>query len=285
MRISINTALMFLLAGLVLGATAQAARADDWTKTYSINGHANLTVTTGDGEVDVSGGDQKQIVAKVTTWGWKIGPNDVNIEESQQGDNVTINVKTPRWNMGWGQRGLKVELVVPRDLDGSFHTSDGNISVRTVSGNLRLESGDGNITTDSMKGNIDIRTGDGNITGQGFDGSVSAQTGDGNMTVRGRFDVVSVHSGDGNVVVEAEKGSKITSRWKIDSGDGRIEVRVPPDLQANLNVRTGDGEISLGVPVQVMGEISRTSVQGKLNGGGGDLEVRSGDGSIRVTSL
>jgi len=34
-----------------------------------------------------------------------------------------------------------------------------------------------------------------------------------------------------------------------------------------------------------MGEISRTSVQGKLNGGGGDLEVRSGDGSIRVTSL
>lgn len=285
MRMAINKGLMVTLMAVVAGGAASVASADEWTKTYTVTGHANLNVSTGDGEVNMSGTDGKQIVAKVTTWGWKIGPNDVDIEESQNGDTVTINVKTPHWSMGWGHKGLKVDLAVPRDLDAEIHTGDGNISVREAGGNLRFETGDGNVTTDSLRGNVEIKTGDGNITGQGFDGSIEAQTGDGNMTVRGRFDVVHVKSGDGNVEVEAASGSKIATRWEILSGDGRIALRLPDSLQADLDARTGDGEITLGIPVQVVGSISRSSVHGKLNGGGGEISVRSGDGSIHVEKL
>jgi len=285
MRTAMGRALMVTLLAVVAGGASGAARADDWSKTYAISGHANLTVSTGDGEVNVTGGDQKQIVAKISTWGWKIGPNDVVIEESQTGDNVTINVKTPHWSMGWGSKGLKVDLVVPRDLDANIRTGDGSIAVRNAGGNLRLDTGDGNVTTDSLHGNIEIRTGDGNITGQGFDGSLEAESGDGNMTVRGRFDTVKVNSGDGNVEVEAANGSKVATRWAISSGDGRVELRLPANLQADLDAQTGDGEITLGIPVQVVGTISKSSVHGKLNGGGGEIAVRSGDGSVHVESL
>lgn len=285
MRTAISKGLMVTLLAVVTGAGAGVASADEWSKTYTVTGHANLNVSTGDGEVNMSGTDGKQIVAKVTTWGWKIGPNDVVIEESQNGDTVTINVKTPHWNMGWGHKGLKVDLAVPRDLDAQIHTGDGNISVRDAGGNLQFETGDGNVTTDTLKGNVEIKTGDGNITGQGFDGSLEAQTGDGNMTVRGRFDTVHVKSGDGNVEVEAADGSKIASRWEILSGDGRIALRLPENLQADLDARTGDGEITLGMPVQVVGSISRSSVHGKLNGGGGEINLRSGGGSIHIEKL
>jgi hypothetical protein len=285
MRTAISRGLMVTLMAVTVGGAAGVASADEWTKTYTVSGHANLNVSTGDGEVNMSGTDGKQIVAKVTTWGWKIGPNDVDIEESQNGDTVTINVKTPHWSMGWGHKGLKVDLAVPRDLDAEIHTGDGNISVRDAGGNLRFETGDGNVTAATLRGNIDIKTGDGNITGQGFDGSIDAQTGDGNMTVQGRFDTVHVKSGDGNVEVEAANGSKIATRWEVLSGDGRISLRLPESLQADLDARTGDGEITLGIPVQVVGSISRSSVHGKLNGGGGEISVRSGDGSIHVEKL
>jgi len=276
---------MVLLLAVVAGGVSGVARADDWSKTYAISGHANLTLTTDDGEVNVSGADQKQIVAKVTTWGWKIGPNDVNIEESQVGDNVTITVKTPHWIFGWGHKGIRIDLVVPRDLDANIRTADGNVSVEGAGGNLRVETADGNVTTQSLRGNIQVHTGDGNITGQGFDGSLEAQSGDGNMTVQGRFDTVHVKSGDGNVEVDAANGSKVAARWEILSGDGRVEIRLPANLQADLNATTGDGEITLGIPVQVVGTISRSSVHGKLNGGGEEIAVRSGDGSIHVESL
>lgn len=285
MRTAISKGLMVTLLAVTAGGAAGVASADEWSKTYTVSGHANLNVSTGDGEVNMSGTDGKQIVAKVTTWGWKIGPNDVDIEESQNGDTVTINVKTPHWTMGWGHKGLKVDLAVPRDLDAEIHTGDGNISVRDAGGNLRLETGDGNVTTGALRGNIEIKTGDGNITGQGFDGSLDAQTGDGNMTIQGRFDTVHVKSGDGNVEVAAGDGSKIATRWEILSGDGRIALRLPESLQADLDARTGDGEITLGIPVQVVGSISRSSVHGKLNGGGGEISVRSGDGSIHVEKL
>jgi len=285
MEIPIRRRAIVAVLSLSIAGMAGVAKADDWSKTYPVSGHANLTLSTTDGEVNVAGGDQKQIVAKVTTWGWKIGPDDVNIEESQNGDNITISVKTPRWSMGWGHKGLKVDLVVPKDLDADIHSGDGNLAVRNAGGNLRLTTGDGNVTTELLHGNIQIQTGDGNITGQTFDGSLEASTGDGNMTVQGRFDAVHVKSGDGNVEVDAANGSKISTRWEILSGDGRIEVRLPENLQADLDARTGDGEITLGIPVQVVGSISRSSVHGKLNGGGGEISLRSGDGSIHIEKL
>ena len=51
---------------------AVPARADEWSKTYQVSGRADLHVTTGDGDVTITGTDQKQIDARVTTEGWKV---------------------------------------------------------------------------------------------------------------------------------------------------------------------------------------------------------------------
>ncbi len=277
----------FALAGFVaLALAASPLRADDWNKSYPLTGRANLTVSTGDGDVIVTGSDKSTIDAHISTVGYKLGPNDVQIVESQNGNQVTIEVKFPHMNWNWGgHRSLKVDLKVPRGLDMNISTSDGNVTAQNVNGNLQFSSGDGNVEATAVHGTVHMHTGDGNMTGTGFDGSLEASTGDGNIKIDGRFDSLDLKSGDGNIDAQANSGSKVASDWSLHSGDGHITLRLPGDLNANLDAHTGDGSISLDVPISVSGNLSHSSVRGKLNAGGGTLALSTGDGSIHIEKL
>jgi hypothetical protein len=61
-------------------------------------------------------------------------------------------------------------------------------------------------------------------------------------------------------------------------------MRLPADLNANVDAHTGDGSITCDIPIMVSGTLSHT-VRGKLNAGGGTLSITSGDGSIHLEKL
>ena len=277
-----------IMTGIASAVSAAPARADQWSKTYQVNGRAELHVMTGDGDVVVTGADQQRVDARVTTTGWKIGPNDVQIIESQSGNSVSIEVKVPHWGFsmfGGNHKSLRVEVSVPRELDLDVRTSDGNVTAQGVSGKIQFDTGDGNVTAGNIKGDIRIHTGDGHIEGHNFDGSLDANTGDGNLRIDGRFDALALKTGDGNIEAQVGSGSKVASGWNLHSGDGHITLRVPGDLSATLDAHTGDGSITLDIPIQVSGSLSHSSVRGKMNAGGATLAVSSGDGSIHIEKL
>jgi hypothetical protein len=62
-------------------------------------------------------------------------------------------------------------------------------------------------------------------------------------------------------------------------------VRVPKTLAADLEAHTGDGHIRFDLPVTTNGAKDEHTSQAKLNGGGPALVVRTGDGSITVSSI
>jgi DUF4097 and DUF4098 domain-containing protein YvlB len=267
-------------------AVAAPVRADDWSKTYPISSRADLHVITDDGDVNIIAADQKQIDAKVTTEGYKLGPNDVRIEESQTGDHVSLTVRAPHMNWSfWGNhhRSIHVELRVPRELDLDVKTGDGSVTSSPLSGRIHLDTGDGDITANGLKGDLYMHSGDGHIEASNLDGSLRADSGDGHIKVRGRFDSLDVNTGDGSIEAEAGSGSKIASSWSLKTGDGSIALRVSSDLHADVDAHTGDGSISLDLPVT--GSLSHSSVRGKLNGGGGELRLTSGDGSIHLEKI
>src|SRR5579862_9600395 len=126
-----------LMSAISWGAAAQPARADEWTKTYKVSGHANLHVDTDDGDVNILSGDPGQIDARVTADGFKIGPGDVRVDEHQEGDNVTISVKMPHFNFsffGGHHRSVRIDIRVPKDLNLDVHTGDGNVNSQPISG-------------------------------------------------------------------------------------------------------------------------------------------------------
>jgi DUF4097 and DUF4098 domain-containing protein YvlB len=149
----------------------------------------------------------------------------------------------------------------------NIHTDDGNVRVENVTGNLQFETGDG-----------DVRLRD-------VEGSLHADTHDGNVEVNGRFNLLSLHTGDGNIDAEVGAATAPQSGWLMRSGDGNIRLKLPDNLGADLDAHTGDGEVNVGFPVTASGVGKENSFRGKINGGGVSIELRTGDGDIKVEKM
>lgn len=258
---------ILLLSCLLLASSFAAA--DDWNKSFKVAGNPELRVDAQDGSVELSSWEQKEIQVRVETTGWSIGADQVQVIDRQHDNRVEIELRIPhsRWGFNVGNRSVRMYVKVPREARLDIHTGDGAIRGSDLRGELRFHTGDGSIDLDNVEG------------------EVSADTGDGSVRVSGRFEAVAVRTGDGSIRVQAERGSKLKSGWSFSTGDGSVDLRLPEDLEADLDARTGDGGIDVEFPITVSGSIRRDSMRGKINGGGPPLEIRTGDGSIRLSRL
>ena len=255
---------LFVSTTLLLQADA---RADQWNKHWSVGQNPELRIDAHDAAVRVEASDSDGIDATLTTRGYSIGASGVRVVEHQTGNSVEIDVKVPSMHFSFGNHSVELEVRVPRELTANIHTGDGSIRLHGLHGPLRAD------------------TGDGSIQGEDLDGTLEATTGDGSVHIAGRFDNLQLHTKDGSVELHAMQGSRLKSDWRVQTGDGSVQVSIPHDLSADLELRTGDGHIHLGLPVSVTGTQTENEVRGKLNGGGPLLMVRTGDGSISVNAL
>jgi Putative adhesin len=294
---------MTLSALLAIAALAPAVHGEEWTKSYTISGRAQVRVDTNDGAVRVLTSGSNEVAFRVLYEGFELNKN-LHIDTRQDGNAVQINARvvSNHWGFSWGHgRRVEIEVHMPQaaDLqvdtgDGSvetqpvngrvkIHTGDGSVRSQAVNGSVDIDTGDGSVTLDGAKGEIRLRTGDGHIEARNLDGSVDATSGDGHIKIDGRLDALNVKTGDGSIDARLQPGSKIVSSWSVRTGDGSVDITVPADLQANIDASTNDGHISLGIPVTVEGTFSNSQIHGKMNGGGQSLVVHTGDGSIRLS--
>ena len=278
-----GTLLAAFIAATALGAFP--ARADQFNKVYTFTGRPELRVETNGAAIELSSSDANQISARVVSTGYST--DDVRVHESQSGSRVEIEVRLPSSSWSWssGNRSARIELIVPRNCNLDLHSSDGHVHASGVTGDIRLESSDGHIEASDLKGTIRLHSSDGHIDAYGLDGSVDASTSDGRLRVRGRFDSLTVRSGDGSITAEVLPGSKMNSNWSISTSDGSISVRLPDSFAAEIDAHTGDGNISCQLPMLVSGTLGRRDIHGKIGGGGPTLQIRTGDGSIRLERL
>jgi len=242
MRLPVQVAIIAALA-------AGSAFADEWTKTFAVAGQPQLRIETDDGNVTVHTWDEKKISVRVSTAGWKIGPGEVEVGQSQNGNRVEITVRFRRRFSFFsiGMHSIEVNVEAPRQMQS------------------------------------DIRTGDGNIDVTGLQGETRLRTGDGHMRIRGRLDSLNLRTGDGGIDAEVLPGSKVASSWRVESGDGSVTIRLPRDFAADLDLHTGDGSISVDFPLTATaGGRSEHDLRGRLNSGGATFYVRTGDGSIHL---
>ena len=260
-----RTKLILFLSVVLSAASAHAA---DWAKTFTVNGVPELRVDANDGSVRVTGWDRKDVEARVIVTGWGIGTADgVRVEDHQTGDKVEITVRVPHINFTYGTKHVVVEINVPRKSNLDLHSGDGSIRVDHVAGVQKLDTGDGSIETN------------------GADGALDAQTGDGHILAIGRFDALRLRTGDGHIEAEIANGSRNTASWSIRTSDGHVTLRLPEGFAADLDASTGDGGVVVDMPIATTGNLKGDSIRGKMNGGGPLLEVRTGDGAIRIARL
>ena len=277
---------MVVLATIALSAATISAQVFNRVvrdeQSFKVSGTPNVRLNTFDGHIQVESWDRSEVLCKYEKRGRTQGDIDrIEINATQNGDVIQVEGRVNKTGSWYSGATLNLTVFVPRQTNLNGHTGDGRIEARSITGDIELTTGDGRITASNLNGNLNIRTGDGSVELMDMAGRLRAQTGDGWIKVRGRFEELQVQTGDGSVEVAVERGSRMTTAWKVSTGDGSIQLSLPDDFSADLDAHTNDGSINTDLPITISGRIGR-SLQGRLNQGGNPLTIRTGDGSITL---
>lgn len=276
-----------LLALTVCGLASRSLLAQsDWSKVYPAPARPSVALEISDGDLQVrSCGECREIRIRVEWNGQK--PNNYRMEESQAGDKVHFLLKErPGIHMGFHQRNLVVTVDVPAELSLDAHTSDGRVTLADLRGDLSLQSGDGAVDVNHVEGNLRLRSNDGNVKVANSRGALDAHMSDGAFAADGVFHLLAVQINDGSLDLTLREGSKLTDPSTIKSSDGRVRLRVPRDLAADLDVHSTDGHVNFSLPIALDHyDSEKDGLRGKLNGGNVPLTIRSADGNISIEPL
>lgn len=285
---------VFSLPVLVLGlATVSRASAEtDWHKAYPVSGKPSVTVTTGDASLDVHACGSCQAVQIRVEWNDR-RPSDYNVTESQSGSHVSFELKEKSglgFHISVGNRHEpRVTVETPAELDLEARTSDGSLKVNGVHGGLQLHTSDGAVDVSGTGGELRLVASDGSIAIHDVTGTLESRSSDGHATIEGKFSAVQVHTSDGSLDLTLQDGSQLTSSSRVESSDGRVNIRLPRSLAADLEVRTSDGKIQCDLPLTMNGYNSSGSsghtLRGRLNAGGPALSIHTSDGNVTISAL
>src|ERR1700681_2934830 len=194
---------------LAISAATPSARAEDVTKSFTVNGRAVVRVETNDGSVRVTSGDNKEVQFRVEYQGYELNRN-LRVDTRQDGDKVELVARvTGHFGFSWGGHGknLYIEVRMPRSGDLQVSTGDGAVEASGVNGNVNISTGDGALKANELTGTIDLHTGDGSISVDRLKGDIKLRTGDGSIEAYGLDGKVTADTGDGDIARQARVDS------------------------------------------------------------------------------
>jgi hypothetical protein len=261
--------LLALSACDVVEIAAQSERArGTFERTLTVNGPVDLSVRTGSGGIQIRTGsaDRVQIVGRVSAGNSRDGLDAAERVRRVEGappisqtGNV-IRIGDTQDDPVYRNVSISYELVVPANTRINAQTGSGSQSIGSVDGPVHAQTGSGNIRIERTGGSLEAQTGSGDIQADSVGGEVRAQTGSGSVEVR--------------QIVKAD----VT----VQTGSGSVRLSLPADAAYTLDAQTGSGSISTSQPLTVQGRIGRHRVTGTVRGGGQNIRVRTGSGSIDI---
>ena len=72
---------------------------------------------------------------------------------------------------------------------------------------------------------------------------------------------------------------------RLSTSGGGITLQIAPNVSVDLDAHTSGGDVDTEVPVTLLGRQNESSIEGKVNGGGPKLVLRSSGGDIRIRKL
>jgi DUF4097 and DUF4098 domain-containing protein YvlB len=230
---------------------------------------------------DIGGG------ANAETGGGSIEVGTVNGDIGLHTGGGSIEVHHANGKITAETGGGSVEII-SASQGASIETGGGSIEVHQCTGKVKAGTGGGSIDLGDIGGPVDIETGGGSIHLASAKGHVQAQTGGGGIELYG-VPSARVETGAGGIVVKFVKTGAPASDSKLETSAGDITVYIAPDvaLSVRASVDLGNGhhitsefaDIHIATEGNQWGPRS-LSAEGKLNGGGPVLKVRTTTGDI-----
>jgi len=249
-------------------------------RSLTFNGKLDLSVATGSGSITFRRGSANQIHIHGIV---KVNQNGDPAQAQQIAANPPIEQQGNTIRIGGHQENLHnisiaYEIEAPADTALEAATGSGSINDTGVGQDAKLTTGSGGITATGIEGGFQIQTGSGNIAIEGSgQGDAKAQTGSGTIDLKGVHGSLQAQTGSGKI----KAAGTPSSPWKLQTGSGSIELttgNAPIDLDASV----GSGSISVSQPMATQVSSDKHHVHAQINGGGPEVRVETGSGSIRV---
>ena len=228
------------LVALSILLPGAASWAQDFHRTYRIGQGSSISIGNVSGDVKVSGYDGDVIV--VTAMKEGRDRDIVDIEDTSGRERVAIRVRYPD-NCNCSAN-VRFEITVPRSVSYEFD------SIQSVSGDVDVSGVTGTLRAKTVSGNVRVKEVSGTVNASTVSGSVEVDI----QRLEGKGDM------------------------KFSSVSGSVNVRVPADLNAAVEMSSVSGAVKTDFPIEV--EEARYGPGRKAHG-----RIGNGDRSIRLSSV
>ena len=303
--------LLLLFASTTLAAPNNVGTLDRekvLDKRFPVSEGGLLEIAVGDSDVEVVVGSSNEIHVEV----WVEG-RDMEVAReyfkhqrfSAEADGNTVRVRTDAktsfrldWRNWRNHPQILTRIEVPERFDANLRTSDGDVAVERMRGDIQIRTSDGDVRVGSLAGpRISLDTSDGDIEADELEAdTITLDTSDGDILLGTvSADQISLRTSDGDL-----RARQLLGNVDAKTSDG--DIRFDRVDATTFSARTSDGDLTIdelrasqSTVRSSDGSISLRRVTGSLDVSGSDdirldlvdpatISVNSADGDIDITA-
>ena len=203
----------------------------------------------------------------------------IEIAVETKGDVLEVRTVMPAQKEGWDW----VEWFFSLDWLFEERAREASVSYEISTPprmDAKLVSTNGRVQIGAIEGRADLHTTNGAVTAEGTQGAVKAHTTNGAMSL---LQVAGgCHAVTTNGKITAELLSLVSQGCELQTTNGAIHITLPENVRADLDASTTNGHVTSQLPLSVQGKLSKQGMEGKINGGGPPLKLRTTNGGITI---
>ena len=289
----IRIAFVACALGLLAVSAAQAAIDSNIRKSFNVAEGGTLIIDTDIGDIRVdpgAGGVAIEVVRRAKTSSQSRAQdlfNELDLRFGQEGNNVRVTGKYDhsfRWfNLFGNDLDVKFIVTVPSRYNLQLGTAGGDVHVGDLNGEVRAKTSGGDLDLGHIAGVVDAHTSGGDVSIAGGRSALTLSTSGGDVKVGDAAADVSAKTSGG--AIEARIAQRPSGDSTLKTSGGGITLSIAPNVAIDVDAHTSGGDIETDVPVTLLGKQSESTLEGKLNGGGPRVVLRTSGGDIRLRKM
>jgi DUF4097 and DUF4098 domain-containing protein YvlB len=269
---------VLLALGVAAGAAAPTAAlsAQSRDTTFAVTRGALVDVTVRTGRLVVRGTDRST---------GELRTDDPRVQLRTTGVGVTLApTRTSSPTRRRGSDDDRVELLLPRGVRVVVNAGSADVDLRDIDGDVEVRTSSGDIAMGRLGGRAIVETLAGDLTIDDGVGELRVTTAAGDVRVNGLRGAADIHTTSGDVTLLDVRSSRITvesisgdasiegtlaadARVRISTHSGDVTMRVDGGPRGTLEFETFNGELTTTGSLTMVGPASTTATRRGTTGG------------------
>jgi DUF4097 and DUF4098 domain-containing protein YvlB len=280
----LSTACRTMLAAAILAGTAWTASATKVEKHFTVTGRPVVTVKNSNGRVEVRSWNRQEVSVTAN----QIGKN-AEVDTEQAGSRIEISTRMLNESARSADMQVDYQILVPEETELTVRTDSGTIVVESIHGDLTFDTIAGDVNLKSVGGVVVVTTADGSIVCSLCDGRYfKAESVRGNVQLmQPIMDKITVHTTAGNILFDGDFFRH--GMYVLKSDTGNTEVRFGQASSFDLTARSERGSVISQANLQPDKHGHKFAIPkyghalaGTIGSGNAKVELSSFSGTIKI---